>query len=192
MVWQQVSVGAARKLVVIRGNSGSGKTSIARALRSRYERGCALVEQDYLRRILLKELDKPGGLAPALIGQTARLALEHGYHVVLEGILAAARYRQMIEDLVRGHRGETHLFYLDVPLEETLRRHAARPQASEFTTDNMRTWYLPDDRLNLDGEHVIGPTPSLDQAIDVIARTAGFPPAVESDPTGPDQAELHR
>jgi predicted kinase len=187
MVRQHAMDGAVTKLVVIRGNSGSGKTSIARALRSRYERGCALIEQDYLRRILLKEPDKPGGLAPALIGQTTRLALEHGYHAVLEGILAAARYRHMIEDLVGGHSGETHLFYLDVPLEETLRRHAARPQAGEFTTDDMRAWYLPRDRLNLDGEHVIGPTPTLDQAIDLIARTAGFPPAVPPDQAGPDQ-----
>ena len=163
------------KLVVIRGNSGSGKTSIARALRSRYERGCALVEQDYLRRTVLKELDRPGGLAPALIGQTARLALDNGYHVVLEGILAAARYRPMIEDLIAGHRGDSHVFYIDVPLEETLRRHALRPQATEFTADDMRGWYLPDDRLDLPCERVIAPTATLDEAVDLIAAEAGFP-----------------
>jgi predicted kinase len=164
------------KLVVIRGNSGSGKTSVARALRSRYERGCALVEQDYLRRIVLKERDKPGGLAPTLIGHTARLALSHGYHVILEGILVTARYRPMIEDLVAGHRGETHLFYLDVPLEETLRRHATRPQATQFTTADMRAWYLPDDRLGIEGERVLRTTASLDDTIDLIAAIAGFPP----------------
>jgi len=30
------------------------------------------VEQDYLRRIVLRERDKPGGVAPALIGHTVR------------------------------------------------------------------------------------------------------------------------
>jgi predicted kinase len=164
------------KLVIIRGNSGSGKTSIARALRSRYERGCALVEQDYLRRTVLKELDKPGGLAPALIGQTARLALNHGYHVVLEGILATARYRPMLAELVTDHGGETYVFYLDVPLAETLRRHALRPQAAEFTADDMRDWYLPDDRLGLAGEQVLAPTATLDEAVELIAGAAGFPP----------------
>jgi predicted kinase len=163
------------KLVVIRGNSGSGKTSVARALRARYERGCALVEQDYLRRTVLKELDKPGGLAPQLIGQTARLALDHGYHVILEGILAAARYRDMITGLVAAHHGENHLFYLDVPLAETLRRHATRPQVNEFTTDDMLAWHLPDDRLGIDGEHVLGPTGTLDETIDRVAGLAGFP-----------------
>ena len=37
------------KLLVIRGNSGSGKSSVARQVRYRYGRGMAL-EQDYLRR----------------------------------------------------------------------------------------------------------------------------------------------
>jgi hypothetical protein len=54
-------------LVVIRGDSGSGRSSIARELRRRHGRGCALVEQDYLRRILLRERDEPDGAAPALI-----------------------------------------------------------------------------------------------------------------------------
>jgi uridine kinase len=31
-------------LVVIRGNSGSGKTTTAREVRRRYDRGCALIE----------------------------------------------------------------------------------------------------------------------------------------------------
>jgi len=40
-------------LILLRGNSGSGKSTIARAVRDRYSRGLALVEQDYLRRIVL-------------------------------------------------------------------------------------------------------------------------------------------
>jgi hypothetical protein len=78
------------KLVVIRGNSGSGKSSIARELRLRYGRGCALVEQDYLRRIVLRERDKPGGLAPSLIAHTVRFALDHDYHVILEASCSPA------------------------------------------------------------------------------------------------------
>jgi hypothetical protein len=80
------------RLVVIRGNSGSGKSTVARRLRLGYGRGCALAEQDYLRRIVLRERDGPGGIAPALIEQTVRFALDHGYHAVLEGILLRDRY----------------------------------------------------------------------------------------------------
>jgi hypothetical protein len=54
---------------VIRGNSGSGKTTTAHEVRRRYGRGCALVEQDYLRRIVLREHDRAeiGPVAPGFI-----------------------------------------------------------------------------------------------------------------------------
>ncbi len=90
---------------------------------------------------MLLERDKPGGAAPALIGQTVLFALDHGYHVVLEGILHTSRYRDMLTSLRDGHRGRSLFCYLDVSLAETLRRHLTRPQATEFTTDQMSGWY---------------------------------------------------
>lgn len=182
-------IGSARtRLVVLRGNSGAGKSSVARAVRARHGRGCALVEQDYLRRIVLRELDRPGGLAPGLIAQTVRYALDHGCHVVLEGILAAARYAEMIEALRRAHRGETFVFYLDVSWGESLRRHATRPQAAEFGAEEMRLWYLPRDLLGIEGERVIPETSTFEESVALIAATAlGVPPdhaAQEFAPSG--------
>ena len=55
------------RLVVLRGNSGSGKSTTARTLRERLGRGTAWVEQDHLRRILLRERDVPGGVNIGLI-----------------------------------------------------------------------------------------------------------------------------
>jgi len=144
------------RLIVIRGNSGSGKSTVAREVRLRYGRGCALVEQDYLRRTLLREhesVQEP--IAPELIGLNVRFALEHGYHVILEGILDRNRYGDMIAGLQREHAGETHLFYMDVSFAETLRRHATRPQAAAFTGDHMRDWYRRRDTLGLPGERII-------------------------------------
>jgi predicted kinase len=128
--------------MIIRGNSGSGKSSVARMLRARAGRGVALLEQDYMRRVLLRERDQPGGAAPALIDHTARYCLDHGYDVVLEGILAASHHAAMLSGLVRAHRGSSFVFYLDVSFEETLRRHATRPQASEFSGEDCAagTW----------------------------------------------------
>jgi predicted kinase len=128
-------------LIVLRGNSGSGKSSIARELQRRHGRGCALVEQDYLRRIMLREPDLPGGAAPGLIGHTVRAVLDHGYHAVLDGILRADLYAAMLAALAADHRGCATVVYLDVTLAETLRRHRTRPQADQFTADDMRGWY---------------------------------------------------
>ncbi|MFY1598494.1 kinase [Micromonospora sp. WMMD737] len=162
-------------LVCIRGNSGSGKSSIARELRRRHGRGCALVEQDYLRRILLRERDRPGGAAPALIGQTVRFALDHGYHVVLEGIMHSSRHRSMLTSLRDGHRGRSLFCYLDVSLAETLRRHLTRPQATEFTAEHMSGWYAAHDVLGWPGELVLPETTTLVDAVEALAAAAGLP-----------------
>lgn len=157
------------RLIILRGNSGSGKSSIARAVRDRYGRGCALIEQDHLRRIVLKERDLDGGNAAALIDQTVRFCLDVGHHVICEGILHSRRYGSMLTDLIRDHRGNTSVFYLDVPLAETLRRHAGRPQATQFTPQDMRSWYLPHDVLDVPGEHILGEDTTFDDAVDLVA-----------------------
>ncbi|MBO4205099.1 kinase [Micromonospora echinofusca] len=162
-------------LVCIRENSGSGKSSISREPRRRHGRGCTLAEQDHLRRILLRERDKPGGAAPTLIAQTVRSALDHGYHVVLEGTIRTDRYRGVLTDLHDSHRGRPLFCYLDVPLPETLRRHLTRPQASEFTAEHMSGWYVAHDILGWPDELVLPETTTFEDDIETIAATAGLP-----------------
>ncbi|MFI2207142.1 kinase [Streptomyces sp. NPDC020192] len=87
------------RLVVLRGNSASGKSSVAAGLRERFGRGLALVGQDNLRRIVLRERDRPGAANIGLIDLTARYALDAGFHVVVEGILYADRYGDMLAAL---------------------------------------------------------------------------------------------
>ncbi len=142
-------------LIVLRGNSGSGKSSIARAVRHRYGRGLALVEQDYLRRTLLRERDLPGGNTPALVAEVVAFALDAGHHVLCEGILYADLYGDTLRRLRRAHRGTTDIYYFDIPLAETLRRHAGRPQAAEFGPTEVRSWYRPHDVLGVPGERVL-------------------------------------
>ena len=92
------------RLVILRGNSGSGKSSVARAVRDRHgRRGVALIEQDYLRRILLRELDRPGGIAPELIETNARFVLDRGYHAIVECILHTGSYAPMLRRLIAAH-----------------------------------------------------------------------------------------
>ncbi|MFJ9775839.1 hypothetical protein ACIRVF_32150 [Kitasatospora sp. NPDC101157] len=54
---------------------------------------------------MLRERDVPGGANIGLISPVARHALDSGFRVVVEGILAAERYGPMPADLVAGHRG---------------------------------------------------------------------------------------
>jgi predicted kinase len=169
----EVGTGSTR-LIVLRGNSGSGKSSVAAEVRARHGRGMALVGQDYLRRIVLRERDLPGGANIGLIDMVARYALGHGFHTVIDGILDSRRYGAMLEALRRDHRGVSCWYYLDVPFEETIRRHATRPQAAEFGHDEMRRWYRELDLLPGGIEQVIPAANSLDDTVRQIMRDAGL------------------
>jgi hypothetical protein len=141
---------------------------VAKALRETYGPGIAWVPQDLLRRTILKEKDRPGGVNIGLIDQVTRYCLDHGYHAIVDGILYADRYEPMLAQLSHDHRGRSCFVYPDVSLEETFRRHAARPQAAEFRPDDMRNWYRPRDLLASVREHVIPETSTLEQTIDTI------------------------
>ncbi|MFE1934756.1 kinase [Streptomyces sp. NPDC059474] len=177
---------ATTRLIVLRGNSASGKSSVAAGLRARYGRGLALVGQDNLRRVVLRERDTPDAANIGLIDTVARYALDHGFHVVVEGILHAAHYGEMLDALCRDHLGHSHAYYLDVPFAETLRRHAMKPQADEYGEPEMRDWYRPLDLLPGGGETVIPAASALAETVERVMRDAGW-----AAPPGTDGAEAH-
>lgn len=162
------------RLILLRGNSASGKSTVAAELRARYGQGLALVGQDMVRRDVLRERDVPDGANIGLIDTVARYALDHGYHVVVEGILYAAHYGTMLDGLRDDHRGRTHAYYLDVPFAETVRRHATKPQAAEYGEAELRDWYRPLDLLPGGGETVVPATSGLDETVERVLRESGL------------------
>ena len=74
-------------LIVLRGNSASGKSTVARLVREQYGRGVAIIGQDVVRREILWEKDEPSSVNIGMIGLMARHALDSGMHVIVEGIL---------------------------------------------------------------------------------------------------------
>jgi predicted kinase len=172
------------RLVVVRGNSASGKSSVAYALRMACERSMAWVGQDVIRRTILRERDMSGGVNIELIDHTARFALDHGYHVVVEGILGADRYAEMLQRLAVANRGPSYFYYLDVSFEETVRRHATKPQAVEYGPDVMAEWYRDRDLLPNGVETIIDQHSSLDATVKRILTDTGLPLGPGPEPTG--------
>ncbi|MEU6757100.1 AAA family ATPase [Streptomyces sp. NPDC046685] len=162
------------RLVVLRGNSASGKSSVAAGVRERFGRGLALVGQDVLRRDVLREHDRPDGANIGLIDTVARYALDAGYHVIVEGILYGDHYGGMLARLRADHHGPTHGYYLDVPFEVTLARHATKPIAREVSEADLSSWYRPLDLLPGGVETVIGAASTLDDTIGRILRDAAW------------------
>ncbi|MFG3153934.1 M15 family metallopeptidase [Streptomyces sp. NPDC048219] len=173
------------RLVVIRGNSASGKSSVAQGLRDHYGRGVAIVGQDVIRRNVLREHDTARGANITLLGRIARHALDAGFHVVLEGILYADRYSHMITSLVRDHRGISACCYLDVPLEATLARHATKADAAyleQVTDSHLTSWYRKLDLLPSGQETVIPADSALQDTVAQIVRETDLTPATPAPP----------
>ncbi|MFC8349798.1 M15 family metallopeptidase [Streptomyces sp. NPDC057280] len=173
------------RLVVIRGNSASGKSSVAQRLRDHYGRGVAIVGQDVIRRNVLREHDTARGANIALLGRIAREALNAGFHVVLEGILYADRYSHMITSLVRDHRGISRCYYLDVPLEATLVRHASKADAAylaQVTDSHLTSWYREMDLLPGALETVIPADSTLQDTVARIIRETDLTSASPAPP----------
>lgn len=167
------SPGCKPRLIVIRGNSASGKSAVAAAIRERHGlRDLAIVSQDLLRRVILRELDVPGGANIDLIDMTARYAITSGFHVIVEGILRADHYGDMLTKLISDHDGEAHAYFLHVPFDEALRRHATKPQASEYGETEMRSWYRGLDLLPGGIEQVITAASTLEQTVTRIMTEA--------------------
>ncbi|MFE4951362.1 AAA family ATPase [Leifsonia sp. NPDC056665] len=133
--------GRTSALVVLRGNSGSGKSTVARLVQEELGPGeCLVVPQDVVRRQLLNEADRAEAASIDLLRTIAAWGLDRGLVVVVEGIMNAGRYQRTLEHLA-AIAARSHFFAWDLPLDETLRRHATRAKAEAFTADEMSGWY---------------------------------------------------
>ena len=65
------------KLIILRGNSGSGKTTIANALHQCLKEQSLLISQDVVRREMLRVKDETGNLSIALLKQLVALGIKN-------------------------------------------------------------------------------------------------------------------
>ncbi|MDC7219169.1 MAG: AAA family ATPase [Spirochaetales bacterium] len=163
------------KLIVLRGPSASGKTTVAKQLFEKAANRATIIHQDYYRFIF-----KPagGGSKPnsqvihKMIEHNTAAALEAGYDVILEGILSLRSYEDILKRLVENHPGESHMFYFDISLEETIRRHHSREGNFLFDDDAMREWY-PGSTMRFPGNEVtIAEDSPLEETVDKIIRVS--------------------
>lgn len=161
-----------QKLIIIRGNSGSGKSKVAELLREKIKGKVAIVGQDTLRRTILKEPDKLENTdVIGLIEQTVIYCLNKEYTVILEDILSKPKYRDLIIKLINTAERKSAVFYIDVSLEETIRRHKTKPVANDFGEKELRSWYQPKNYLNIPGEIIIDEKSTLEETVSLILKT---------------------
>lgn len=85
-----------------------------------------------------------------------------------------AHYGEMLIRLREDHLGRSLFYYLDIPFEETLRRHAGKPQAAEYARAEMSQWYRDKDLLPGGIEDIIPADSSLEDTVQQIMVKAGM------------------
>lgn len=133
------------KLIILRGNSGSGKTTVAKELQKRFGRNTMLISQDVIRRDMLKVTDGEDTKALPLMKELLKYGSVHSEIVILEGIMYADWYKPLFELANQIYGAEVYAYYFDLPFEETLKRHLTRPKCQEFGEEAMREWWREKD-----------------------------------------------
>ncbi|MTE17065.1 AAA family ATPase [Nocardia aurantiaca] len=157
-------------LVVIRGNSASGKSTAARTVQQRFAHGaCLVVPQDVVRRQMLRKPDAAGAANVELLEHIARFGLTRSLVVIVEGILHAGRYGSMLERLTAAADHALH-YCFDLTFEETVTRHIASSRAADFTPEQMARWYHGRQPLSFADETRIDASWGPDMIVDRIHR----------------------
>lgn len=159
-------------LIILRGNSGSGKTTLARTLQRRLGRNTMVISQDAVRRDMLYVRDGPQCEAIPLLMALLRYGREHSGVTILEGILDAACYRPVFECAQALFGQRILAYYYDLPFEETLRRHATKPNRHDFGEADMRRWWAPRDFIGIIPETLLTAEKSLEDAAEQILQEA--------------------
>ncbi|UJL47079.1 kinase [Virgibacillus sp. NKC19-16] len=156
------------KLIIIRGNSGSGKTTTAKSLQNDLGRGTLLVSQDVVRREMLKVHDREGNLSIDLIRQIAEYGKDKCEFIIVEGILYKGRYGEMLNNLIQFYNQKTYTYYFDLSFDETVERHNSSSKRTEFREDSLRAWWNPNDDLGVNGETILTSDMSQNDVLKLI------------------------
>ena len=159
------------KLIILRGNSGSGKTTVAKELQNRFGRNTMIISQDMVRREMLKVKDGENTQAIPLMKELLIYGNNHSDVVILEGIMYADWYKPLFELAVRLYGSNIYAYYFDLSFEETLKRHQTKPNCHEFGEEAMRRWWREKDFSDILNEVSITAEKSMESIVNNIYDT---------------------
>ena len=155
------------KLIIIRGNSGSGKTSAAKELQKKFGRHTMRISHDMIRMEMLWAKDEE---ALPLITALLRYGCENSEVTVLEGILDSKMFRPLFEIALSLYGENIFAYYYDLPFEETLARHNTKPNKASFGEEDMHRWWNEKDFMGIIPEKIFTEKIILSEAVEMIFR----------------------
>lgn len=159
------------KLIILRGNSGSGKTTVAKELQKKIGRNTMLISQDVIRRDMLRVKDYENTEAIPLMRALLKYGNTHSDVVILEGIMYSDWYQSLFELANQLYKTKIYAYYFEISFEETLRRHKTKPNCNEFGAEEMKQWWREKDLSNELAESLITDEKELQNIISEIYET---------------------
>lgn len=159
------------KLIILRGNSGSGKSTVAKKLQTILGQNTMIISQDEIRRNMLNVNDGKDTPALPLMKELLIYGSKHSEVVILEGIMNADWYKPLFELCVQLYGKDLYAYYFDLPFEETLKRHMTRAKCQEFGEESMRRWWREKDYSEILNEIPITSEKDLDSIVKDICNS---------------------
>ena len=158
-----------QKLIILRGNSGSGKTTVARMLQGKFGPNTMLISSDTVRMEMLHVWGAQGiEKSQPLMIELLKYGKQHSEITILEGVLPADAYDALFQTALQEYENNILAYYYDIPFEETLIRHKTKPNCNDFGEEDMRRWWREKDYLGIVQEKILHKEVSLENAVELI------------------------
>ncbi|MCR8968440.1 AAA family ATPase [Facklamia sp. 7083-14-GEN3] len=157
------------KLIVIRGNSASGKTTLAKRLQKAFGPNTLVLSQDIVRRNMLYVRDEVDTEAIKLLTTLVEYGFANNKITILEGILNSEWYQALFEKALELYgQKNIHAYYYDLSFEETLSRHLTRNERLEFGEAELKRWWNRKDYIGFIKEEIFTEEIGIEEAVERI------------------------
>jgi predicted kinase len=157
------------KLIILRGNSGSGKSTVAKILQKKFGHETLLISQDEVRREMLWVRSGSHNKSMDLLNHLLLFGNANCDVTILEGILYSGTYQELFRQIEVLFKGQIFAYYFDLPFEETLKRNEQK-QTKLYNVGEaeMRKWWRDKDFLKNISEKVLLKDMSLNDIVEQI------------------------
>lgn len=156
------------KLIILRGNSGSGKSTVARALQRHFGINALMISQDNVSRDMVYALEGGDEYTQALAMHILSYGHENNSITIMDGIFKKHQYEKLLKYARDLYGDEIYAYYFDLPFEETLKRHETRWKVKEFGKEEMKRWWQDRDFLGFISEKIITKELSKEEIVNMI------------------------